>query len=317
MRPYPYLTPEILDRLAERAVRRTEQQMDVQLEGKLWETLRDNLTEAIRQDLPPLLDIVERYFREADDRLDYLERRQAAALVATKEMVSELLSGHFRDVLEVVQRTEKGCMLARPEAAEQYPQWMSIQPNPLGASLRGSADAPDAPSSETQVTVLPAPERFIKRLRGIAEKGETVVLVDPYAFANVDDASDKAAGKELFALFEKLKFRHLVVCCKPGKDSYSESQVGVFRKGLTAWQTLEVMHGDFHDRFLLAGRGNSMESFFDVKDKWRKQRYWRGVVFGTSLNGIAKRPTYVLPLPVDDVFDVIKYLDSASRPVAS
>ena len=73
-----------------------------------------------------------------------------------------------------------------------------------------------------------------------------------------------------------------------------------------------VIHlGDFHDRYLLAG-SDMWQGACEFKEKWHGLTGWKGVVFGASLNGVEKRPTYLLPFEFEDIRVIRRYLDEQS-----
>ena len=66
--------------------------------------------------------------------------------------------------------------------------------------------------------------------------------------------------------------------------------------------------GDFHDRYILFGQGRNVNGSDKLSRPWHGKEYWSGLAFGASLNGIAKRPTYVLGLKKVDIIPLIAYI---------
>jgi len=155
------------------------------------------------------------------------------------------------------------------------------------------------------------PKSFIEGVKGILRKTTSLVLMDPYALAGKDDAGKGSSAIDLIkdivsiAHSPDLKPVQLHLYCRPDAIDYDE------------WEKLEkilkphklcVYVGDFHDRYILFGQDIAVNGSNHSSD-WHQKKYWAGLAFGASLNGIRKRPTYVLSLKGQDIRPLISYID--------
>ena len=155
------------------------------------------------------------------------------------------------------------------------------------------------------------PKSFIDGVKGILRKTTSLVLMDPYALAGEDDAGKGSSAIDLIkdivsiAHNPDLKPVQLHLYCRRDVIDYDE------------WEKLEkilkphklcVRVGDFHDRYILFGQDISVNGSDNSSD-WHEKEYWAGLAFGSSLNGIGKRPTYILSLKRQDIRPLISYID--------
>lgn len=155
-------------------------------------------------------------------------------------------------------------------------------------------------------TVAADPKKFKEKLRATSLKARTLVLVDPYALSESNDAGDKGdCVAQIAEIVNTGSIEHLHLYARADavtSQVWKKLQVKLDKVKMT------VHLGDLHDRYLLAGSDN-IKGACRFDNVWHGYEYWCGVVFGASLNGVAKRPTYVLPFEVNDVKQISTYLD--------
>ena len=153
------------------------------------------------------------------------------------------------------------------------------------------------------------PVRFIYGVEQLAQKTTSVVIMDPYALAGKDEADEKTSTIDLI-------YKIVSLCCDLDPVQlhlYCRSDIIDYKE----WENLEkklkphklsVYVGDFHDRYILFGQGRNVNGSDKLSRPWHGKEYWSGLAFGASLNGIAKRPTYVLGLKKVDIIPLIAYI---------
>ncbi|MFP5194530.1 hypothetical protein PQ786_04200 [Alcaligenes faecalis] len=148
-----------------------------------------------------------------------------------------------------------------------------------------------------------SPESFMNRLKKLAQDARVLVLVEPYALADSNESGEKGdcLGK-IQELIVDLSIDKLHLYCRQDALSLDVVKKLDGMKGLRSKISIHV--GDLHDRYLLSGadkKGDEVD--------WHTCPYWKGWVFGASLNGISKRPTYIVPFEPKDIISVSSYLN--------
>lgn len=155
------------------------------------------------------------------------------------------------------------------------------------------------------------PESFTAGLKGILRKTTSLVLMDPYALAGEDDVGTESSAIDLIKEIVSIAHNpdlgpfHLHLYCRPDVIDYDEWEK--LQKILKPHK-LSVYVGDFHDRYILFSQDFPFNKN-DPSSEWHEKKYWAGLAFGASLNGIRKRPTYVLSLKAQDIRPLISYID--------
>lgn len=172
--------------------------------------------------------------------------------------------------------------------------------------LGGTASYLTALDDPTTGKVAADPKTFAQKLCATARLARTLVLADPYALSESNDAGDNGdCIAQIVQIVRAGSIEHLHVYAR---SAAATAKVWAKLQTELGSVKLTVHLGDLHDRYLLAGN-DSNKGAYQFDDTWHGFSNWRGVVFGASLNGVAKRPTYVLPFEVSDVKQVRAYLD--------
>lgn len=166
------------------------------------------------------------------------------------------------------------------------------------------------PASEDQPW-LPNPTRFLDELANEASAGDTLVLVDPYALADHDDAGKVT---NCLSAIEKISSKgsisRLFIICRE-QETNKDFLPALER--LMPKKKIEVQYQDTHDRYLLvAGEDKFKHSQFVSGAPFARDQ-WRGVAFGASLNGIARRPTYILRFGSADLEPLLGFLTHSEK----
>jgi hypothetical protein len=160
-------------------------------------------------------------------------------------------------------------------------------------------------------TISANPTSFMEKLSEEAATARILVLVDPYALSDKNDAGDSGncvnAIKALSKAAASMDKLHLY--CR--EDAVSLKVWQQLEAAIGA-KKLEVHLGDLHDRYLLAGSDQGKGKHL-TDETWHGYDRWQGVVFGASLNGIAKRPTYVLKFEKTDLDDILAYIEGHTK----
>lgn len=224
------------------------------------------------------------------------QRRAEYRMRDLESMLHEIANVQLPMINQTIAGLDRSC--AYGERAElNFPNLVTIDQGSLNVS----------PST-------PDPSKFVDRLIEICGAAEAIVIVDPYLLAKEDDN-----GKAISAVDSLLKIVNgtsagdVFVYCRRDVTVLSEWRKLV--AGLKKTKTLTVYFGDLHDRYIFAGSSSFMKkgsTYTCPGDPWNAKMYWQGAAFGGSINGIAKRPTYILKFEKTDVGDLIKYLASVS-----
>lgn len=137
-----------------------------------------------------------------------------------------------------------------------------------------------------------------------------MVLVDPYALSEKNDKGEiQQPAKDLIEIIKDLPFKKLFLYCR--QDAVHQP---AFNALMAARGNKEIalLYGDFHDRYLIVGRNQTTASFNFISSSSYKTDYWKAYVFGASLNGVSKRPTYIVGLEKEDTAAVMKYINEVS-----
>lgn len=207
--------------------------------------------------------------------------------------LSEVSDAQLPAIHTIVSNNRVTCSYAE-DKSNRYPGFISV--GPLNSDL---AD-------------LPAPESFINHIKEKYFKyAETVVIVDPYALALKTDVDENSSSIETIKeLCSAGSFGKLLLYCR--RDATDEKQWDKLAKLITG-NKLSVHLGDIHDRYFFIGRDDSKNTEPIPRKEWNKRQFWAGAAFGGSLNGISKRPTYVLKFPIGDINSLTFYLDKACK----
>lgn len=233
---------------------------------------------------------VERLVRRVLKALDQCERDEIFPRYFRHDLFARL------DRLEHLFLENSQCAFAE-SGAVRYPQWLSQIPSP-GASIATAAD--------------PEAGGFWGKLAKLASLGSEIVLVDPYACSSTSDDNKKVSPAKLVGkLLKDCSFDRLHLYCR--QDAYDEAAAEELKTSLNG--KLSIYFGDLHDRYLLVGNDQVIKhgSCQALDTDWHGLTYWAGAAFGASLNGVTKRPTYVLGLEKGDVPGVRKYLDGSCK----
>lgn len=164
-------------------------------------------------------------------------------------------------------------------------------------------------------TISPNPDSFLKKLSNIIRSGTAAVIVDPYILAEKDDSNTLVDVLDEVLNITQSSESVYLFCRKEHIDQSTmikmKENLGVKLKG--------IFTGDIHDRYIFVGYDEKMDNSFhrpwipgnkSEKSKKNKElKYWRGAAFGASLNGVTKRPTYILNFSGEDLGSLFAYLD--------
>lgn len=235
---------------------------------------------------------VERLVHRVLKTLDHCDREEIFPRYFRHELFSRL------DRLERLCLENRQCAFAESGGA-RYPQWLSQIASP-GAGV-GNGAAADLEAGG-----------FWGKLAKLALLGSEIVLVDPYACSSTSDDNKKVSPAKLIGkLLKGCSIARLHLYCR--QDAYDEAAAEELGTSLNG--KLSIYFGDLHDRYLLAGNDKAIKhgSCEALDTDWHGLSYWAGAAFGASLNGVTKRPTYVLGLEKGDVSGVRKYLDTCCK----
>jgi hypothetical protein len=271
--------------------RRIDLPRDVALE------LRERMLETLRSELCASEDLLMRDWQEwssiqrhAIERRASDERRLADALLG----IESRLTGRMAAIEDRLDAAGRPCRYGDDEGQGVTANYVSVL-----ADKRASKAAAD-------------PKSFAEKLCETARLARTLVLVDPYALSEVNDSGEKGdCVAQIVQIVSAGSIEHLHLYAR--SDAATAKVWAKLQKGIGSVK-LTVHLGDLHDRYLLAG-SDFLKGAHEFSNDWHGCSHWRGVVFGASLNGVTKRPTYVLPFEVRDVVQIRAYLDDHA-PVA-
>lgn len=162
--------------------------------------------------------------------------------------------------------------------------------------------------SETGQKAKANPQGFMDKLRKVAKDARVLVLAEPYALADANDSGDKGdCLGQIHALIQDLSIDQLHLYCR--QDASSLGVVMKLEHNKDLCKKISIHVGDVHDRYLLSGTDEKGDQVL-----WHDCSRWKGSTFGASLNGISKRPTYVVPFEQGDIVEVKRYLDDHTAP---
>ena len=162
--------------------------------------------------------------------------------------------------------------------------------------------------SETGQKAKASPQGFMDKLRKVAKDARVLVLAEPYALADANDSGDKGdCLGQIQALIQGHSIDQLHLYCRQDASSLDVVKKLEHIKDLAKKISIHV--GDVHDRYLLSGSDAKGDQV-----SWHGCSRWKGSTFGASLNGISKRPTYVVPFEQGDIVEVKRYLDDHTAP---
>ncbi len=130
----------------------------------------------------------------------------------------------------------------------------------------------------------------IREIRDFAKDVENLIIVDPYIFSGESSEADHIAEefekstRMTSSSLKKIHIIHSDTVTKKVKNSIMK-KCKTNNIQLTMKETDEI-----HDRIWVADRA-------------------RGLVVGTSLNGLGNKAAFLLPLPEDDLKDLLDFLD--------
>lgn len=236
--------------------------------------------------------------------VEYSERLLSSQQARMEEALDQAAAGLDERLAEIrieIARSRMVCRYEQPAPDYEIQEYVSVLRSPDGAIIRSARG-----------TINADPASFMNRLATQAAKGRVLVLVDPYALSDKNEAGASGnsveAIKTLFQAATSTEKLHLY--CREDAVSLKvwqrlESQLGAHK--------LEVHLGDLHDRYLLAGSDQQGKDRHLTDKPWHGYQRWVGVVFGASLNGVAKRPTYVLKCEQGDLNAVLEYIESQTQ----
>lgn len=224
-------------------------------------------------------------------RLNRLEERLSETQATSSSQLEQVMREQLAEVHEAIRESAVPCRFQSEGAAGDYIQLMTALPRSSVGPLKADALG------------------FLEALRNVARTGNVLVLVDPYALAETDDSGRvRSHAKEVHDLVDELPLDKFVVYCR--NDAIHKPCLDALVQKLG--KKLEVRCGDLHDRYLLVGRQGQAKHFVELDAPWNGSTTWMGVAFGASLNGVSKRPTYVLKFETQDIPVVVKYLKEAA-----
>lgn len=299
--PYPFEVPladDAIDRLVDIVVDSLPTELHSQVTRERLTAMRKRARLDIRES------VNHRYFHEVlreranwidlhfQHRLEMTEIRLIEAQASNSSRLEQVICEQLAEVRETIQGSSVPCRFQMEADSGNNTHLVTALPQSSPGPLK------------------PDPRRFQKELKNVARTGSVLVLVDPYALAETDESgSPRSSAKEVHELIDGLSLDKFVVYCR--NDAIHKPCLDALASELK--QKLEVRCGDFHDRYLLVGyEGQSKSPFVELKDSWHGLTAWRGVVFGASLNGISKRPTYVLKFEDNDIPVISQYLKDAA-----
>jgi len=161
---------------------------------------------------------------------------------------------------------------------------------------------------ETGQKAKASPKGFMDKLKNVAKDARVLVLAEPYALADANDSGDKGdCLGQIQALIQDLSIDQLHLYCR--QDASSLDVVKKLEHIKDLGKKISIHVGDVHDRYLLSGSDEKGDHV-----SWHGCSRWKGSTFGASLNGISKRPTYVVPFEQGDIVEVKRYLDDHTAP---
>ena len=134
----------------------------------------------------------------------------------------------------------------------------------------------------------------LKELRDFTHQAEDLIVVDPYVFSGIRGSATSVAEdfKKAARVGGKSLKRIHVICDTANTTAAIRNEILVLCAKHNVKMT--VRHTEaIHDRVWIADRA-------------------RGLVVGTSFNGLGSRAAFLLPLPDPDLKAVLDYLDSQS-----
>lgn len=162
--------------------------------------------------------------------------------------------------------------------------------------------------SESGEKAKASPKLFMERLKKVAQDARVLVLVEPYAFANTNDSGDKGdCLDKIEEIITSAAIERLHLYCR--QDVSSLNVIKKLENNKNLERKISIYVGDLHDRYLLSGSDEKGENL-----SWHNCSNWKGSTFGASLNGISKRPTYVVPFERGDIVEVKRYLEDHTVP---
>lgn len=211
------------------------------------------------------------------------------------EQMFRLQKDQLNRIEHLISESTPGCRFAESrDGGPWFAELISMKPTPDGNSSSGNADA--------------APEIFVDALKNSIKKTSAIVLVDPYALASKSDCGNATSAipiiREIVLSAHDLDAVHLHLYCR--LDAVDLSEWSRLKESLGN-NKLSVYLGDFHDRYILAGQDEAFTAS-GFTNNWHGKKWWAGSVFGSSINGISKRPTYVLDFKKADIRPIISYI---------
>lgn len=160
--------------------------------------------------------------------------------------------------------------------------------------------------------ISPDPERFLKKINNIVRSGSVTVIVDPYILSAADEGNSAVdVLQEVTEITKNSKWVYLF--CRGDRIDVStianmRNKLGIKLKG--------IFTGDIHDRYVFVGHDENMANSYhrpwipgETNKSNPELKYWRGAAFGASINGVTKRPTYILNFFGEDLDSLFAYLD--------
>lgn len=171
--------------------------------------------------------------------------------------------------------------------------------------ITNSPLAPDQP-------VLPLQQTFEERIKQKHFKdAETIVIVDPYALAIENDSGGVSSSiNTIHRLCSASPADTLFLYCR--RDVTEVAQWERLLKMLSGFK-ITVLMGDLHDRYFFTGNNTKKSVEILARGDWKGKSGWAGAAFGGSLNGVSKRPTYILKFGKEDINSLIDYLDGECK----
>jgi hypothetical protein len=206
---------------------------------------------------------------------------------------------------QLLSRDSFGCRFAEgKEGGPWFTELITISAN----RAEGSVDTPDADIQK----VSGDPHVFKEHLKKTVKKSQALVIVDPYALAAKDDAGSSVSARstirEIVFAARDIDPVHLHLYCR--MDAVEVEEWEGLKQDLKD-NRLSVYLGDFHDRYIFSGRMTHSNAACDI-DNWHGSQFWVGSTFGASLNGIGKRPTYILDFKAADTKQLISYISAVA-----
>lgn len=285
---------EFLERAHDRATNDVEHRLrTLDLPSHLVNEVRESLRESLESHFRS--EIVESRRNEWGEWLRS-EQRNSDRQLQLQESVARLERGLYKRLADIESRldaVDKPCWYAPVDEVSRTASYITSLPAEIGTKTQAD------------------PNTFMQKLGEVARTGRVLTLVDPYALSEVNDSGDKGnCIKQIVELSKMGSIEKLHLYSR--SDAVNADVWEMLEKQLTA-SKLSVHLGDIHDRYLLAGSDSSKGAGFD--SPWHSYAHWKGVVFGSSLNGVRKRPTYVLKFEQGDVHEIRRYLDDHTKPM--